>query len=118
MSANVSWNFRLSIREGQFDNFNTLMTEMVESTQAESGTLVYEWFLSEDKTTCHIYERYAESDSVMVHLGNFGSKFAARFLEYLEPTSLTVYGDPTDQVRGALEGLGPVYLGLVGGFTR
>lgn len=118
MSANVSWNLRLSIRDGQFANFNVLMAEMVESTQSEAGTLMYEWFLNEDKNTCHIYERYADSDAVMAHLGNFGAKFAARFLEYLEPTSLSVYGDPTDQVRGALEGLGPVYLGLVSGFTR
>ena len=118
MSENVSWNLRVSIREGQLDNFNALMAEMVESTQAESGTLMYEWFLSEDKTTCHIYERYADSAAVMAHLGNFGSKFAARFLEYMEPTELRVYGNPTDEVRGGLEGLGPVYLGLVGGFTR
>ncbi len=118
MSANISWNLRVSIREGQLDNFNSLMSEMVESTQSEDGTLMYEWFLSEDKNTCHIYERYADSDAVMAHLGNFGSKFAARFLEYMEPTELRVYGDPTDEVRGGLEGLGPVYLGLVGGFTR
>ena len=80
MSENISWNLRVSIREGQLDNFNALMSEMVESTQSEVGALMYEWFLSEDKTTCHIYERYADSDAVMAHLGNFGSNFATRFL--------------------------------------
>ena len=118
MSSSVSWNLRVSIKDGQFDNFNALMAEMVEATQAESGTLMYEWFLSEDKGTCHLYERYVDSAAVMVHLGNFGSKFAARFLEYLEPNQMTVYGDPSDEVRAGLEGLGPVYLGLIGGFAR
>ncbi len=45
MSANVPWNLRLSIREDQFDNFDALISEVVESTQAESGTLMYDWFL-------------------------------------------------------------------------
>ena len=118
MSSIVSWNLRLSIKDGQLDNFNALMEEMVEATQEESGTLMYEWFLGENSDTCHIYERYADSDAVMAHLGNFGARFAERFLTYLEPTNFTVYGNPSDQVRGALEGLGPTYMGLIGGFAR
>ncbi len=70
------------------------------------------------RTVCHIYERYADSDAALVHLGNFGAKFAERFLECFEPTSLFVYGEPSDEARAALDGLGAVYLGTVGGFSR
>ena len=118
MSDNVSWNLRLSIQDGQLDNFLALMAEMVDSTQTESGTLSYEWFLNEDKVNCHINEKYADSDAVMVHLGNFGSKFAARLMEYVEVNSISVYGNPSDQVRGGLAGLNPVYHELIGGFAR
>lgn len=117
MSAVVSWNLRVSVREGRLKEFRSLMHEMVKSTRMESGTLAYEWFLSEDKNTCHLYERYADSDAVMAHLGNFGPKFASRFLEYVEPTSLCVYGEPTDEVRAALKGFGAEHLGTFGGFS-
>ena len=52
------------------------------------------------------------------HLTNFGANFAERFLACLEPTSLTVYGDPTDDAREALDGFGASYLGTLGGFHR
>jgi hypothetical protein len=54
----------------------------------------------------------------MVHLGNFGSKFADRFLACFEPTSLSVYGEPSAEARAALDGLGAAYLGWLGGFNR
>lgn len=118
MSTVVSWNLQLSVREGRLDDFRSLMDDMVKSTRTESGTLIYEWFLSEDRTVCHIYERYADSNAAMAHLDNFGSKFADRFLDCVEPTSLCVYGEPTDAVRAALDGLAAVYLGTFGGFSR
>ncbi len=118
MSTVVSWNLQLSVREGRLDDARALMHEMVESTREEAGTQSYEWFLSEDGTVCHIYERYADSDAAMAHLGNFGSKFAERFLECFEPTALCVYGEPSDDARAALDGFGAVYLGTLGGFSR
>ncbi|MCH8158608.1 MAG: antibiotic biosynthesis monooxygenase [Proteobacteria bacterium] len=118
MSTIVSWNLRVSIRDGHFDEFKALMKEMVDSTRKESGTLAYEWFLSEDSKSCHIYERYSDSDAVMIHLGSFGSNFADRFLECVEPKSMMVYGEPTDAVRTALEGFGAEFLSTFGGFSH
>ena len=64
MSTIISWNLQVSIHDGRFDEFKSLMQEMVESTQKETGTLAYEWFLSEDSKSCHVYERYSDSDAV------------------------------------------------------
>ena len=62
VSDNVFWVVELAIIPGQLDAFKALMNEMVAATQAdEPGALNYEWFISEDGTTCHIYERYADS---------------------------------------------------------
>ena len=116
--SKVSWNLQLSVRTGQLSAARELMNEMVEATQDEPGTLLYEWFLSDDGSTCHINEGYTDSDAVMVHLGNFGSKFMDRFLACFEPTSLSVYGDPSADARAALDGFGAAYLGTFGGFAR
>ncbi len=118
MSDIVSWNLQMSVREGQLSNARELMSEMVESTRGEPGTLGYEWFLGASGTVCHVHEQYADSDAAMVHLGNFGAKFAERFLQCFEPTDLYVYGEPIDEVRATLDGFGAVYLGTFGGFRR
>ena len=118
MSDIVSWNLQTSVREGQLSAARDLMPEMVEGTRGEAGTLGYEWFMGGDGTVCHIYERYADSDAALIHLGNFDAKFAERFLQYFEPTALFVYGEPSGEVRATLDGFGAVYLGTFGGFSR
>ena len=118
MSDTVSWNLQMSVRDGQLGDARELMPEMVESTRGEPGTLGYEWFLDADGTVCHVYERYADSDAAMVHLGTFGAKFAERTFQCFEVTALYVYGEPSDEVKAALDGLGAVYLGTFGGFSR
>ena len=118
MSDTVSLNLQMSVREGQLSDARDLMPQMVEATRGEAGTLGYEWFLGGDGTVCHIQERYADSGAAVVHFGNFGAKFAERFLACFEPTCLYVYGEPSDEARAALDGFGAVYLGTLGGFSR
>jgi quinol monooxygenase YgiN len=118
VSDNVSWSIHTSVIEGRLDDARDLMSEMVESSRGEAGTIGYEWFLNEDGTVCHIKDRYADSGAAMVHLGNFGHNFAERFMECFEVTAFFVYGEPNDEVRGAISDFGPVYLGTFGGFNR
>ncbi len=118
MSNNVSWNLQLSINDGKLDDFRALMEEMVAATANEAGCLAYEWFISEDGTTCHINERYVDSGALMVHLGNFGANFAERFMACVTPTAFSVYGDASSDVREALAGFGPAHYGPFGGFSR
>jgi hypothetical protein len=118
MSREVSWNLQLTVRDGQLDTVRALMGEMVASTLEESGALGYEWYLGEDGTTCHIHERYTDSEAALAHAGNFGSLFAERFFACFEPTCLSVYGRPTAEVRAALDPLGASYYGPLGGFSR
>ncbi len=116
---NVHWLLAVDINDGKGDDFTALMAEMVKATQAdEPNAMIYEWLISGDGKQCHIYERYTDSAATMVHLGNFGSKFAERFLSLCAPTGLTVYGDPDAQVREALAGMGAVHMEQLGGFAR
>jgi quinol monooxygenase YgiN len=119
MSDNVSWVFEVAIKSGELDNFKAVMKDMVEATQAnEPNAMNYEWFISEDNKSCHLCERYADSAAVMTHLGNFGEKFAERFMATVDPTRLMVYGNASDEVKEALSGFGAVHLTSIGGFAR
>lgn len=118
MSNTISWNLQLSVRDGKLDDARELMKEMVAATEEEPGAQGYEWFLSYDGKKCHLNERYSDSEALMVHLGNFGSRFAERFLACFEPTKLSVYGKPSADARAVLDGFGATYLGWLGGFNR
>lgn len=119
MSDYVAWMLELNIREGELENLKALIQEMVESTRAnEPGTVNYEWSFDAAEKTCHIWERYADSAAAMAHIGNFGEKFAERFMAALEPTSFTLYGHPSEEVREALSAFGAVHMAPVGGFAR
>ncbi|MFT5501558.1 MAG: quinol monooxygenase YgiN [Woeseiaceae bacterium] len=119
MNDSVFWMLDLQVVEGQEAALHSLMAEMVKATQAnEPGTLVYEWNLSEDGTVCHLFERYSDSEALMIHLGSFGEKFAERFLAVLNPIRFFVYGSPSDAVKDALAGFNPVYMQSLAGFAR
>jgi quinol monooxygenase YgiN len=119
MSDAVSWVLELSVKDGQLDAFKALAREMSETTQAdEPGATHYEWYTNDDGKTVHVYERYADSAATMVHLGNFGAKFAERFMACVDLGRFMVYGDPSAEVRDALAGLGAAHMTQFAGFAR
>ena len=118
MTENVYWVLELAINPGRFEDLKTLMAAMVEATQRnEAGALNYEWAISDDQKSCHIYERYQDSAAVMVHLKSFGDHFATRFAELGTPTRFVIYGTPSAQVKEAL-GANVVYMAPFMGFSR
>ena len=117
MTGSVHWLAELTIKDGQFDNFKAVMKDMVEAVQTEAGTTHYEWFISDDLKTCHVYERYADSAAVLTHSASFG-KFSERFLDAVAPTRVVVYGDPSAEVREGLKAFAPTYMAQIGGFAR
>ena len=119
MSDAVSWVLELNVKDGQLDAFKALAQEMSEATQAdEPGATHYEWYIDADGTTIHIFERYVDDAATMVHLGNFGAKFAERFLGCVDPQRLMVYGDPSAEAREALAGFGAAHMTQFAGFAR
>ena len=119
MSDHVSWLLELSVKDGQLDDFRALMKDMVGVTRDnEPGTLNYEWSISDDGATVHIYERYTDSAATMVHLASFGANFAERFLGCVDVTGFDIYGEPSDDVKDAFAQMSPSYFGPWGGFAR
>jgi quinol monooxygenase YgiN len=118
MTQAFSFVVHCKIQDGQLEALRELMGELVASAQSEPGTLIYEWFLGDGGTTCHVLERYADSAAALLHVSKFGEQFAERFVALAPPTGVTVYGDPSPEVRGALDGFGATWLEPFGGFAR
>lgn len=119
MENEVYWNLELSIKAGKYDDLLTLVGDMSAHTKAnEDGTLNYEWTVNAEKSECHVYERYADSNALLTHMGGFKEHFAGRFFDALDIKRWHVYGNASDQVKEAMTPLGAVFLDRVGGFTR
>ncbi len=118
MKEHVSWVIELAVKPGQLDSFKELMEEMVAGTSTEAKTLNYEWYISGDDGTVHIFEKYASSEAMVTHVTGFMEKWAGRFMECVDPTRFMVYGDPSEAARELLAAFGPTHLAAWGGFAR
>lgn len=109
----------LAIKPGHYEEFVEVanyMSEVVHST--ESAAQVYEWTVSQDKTTCHILERYSSSEATLAHSTLFREQFAEKLGTVAEIKGLHVYGNPNDELI-KLWGLSESgYYQPVAGFSR
>jgi quinol monooxygenase YgiN len=118
MDGHVSWVIELAVKDGALAAFKELRDDMVSGTSTEPETLGYEWYISADERTVHIFEKYDSSESMVTHVTGFLQKWAERFLASVDVTRFVVYGDPSPAAREILDGFGAEYLGPWGGFSR
>jgi quinol monooxygenase YgiN len=118
MSDAVSWAVDVSIKAGQLDAFKALVEEMVQWSRADSDTLSYEWFLNEDNTSCHIYERYASSAAALAHVKIFIERYAEPFMGTVDMKGMTVFGPAEAELKGIMGGFGANFMGQFNGFAR
>ena len=105
----ISWWVELAIRPGCLDAFETLTGEMVASTRTESGVLAYQRFVSDDRQTVHVHERYENSDAAIAHLVKFTALFGERYASLVERKRFVVFGEPSDALRTLLDRYGASY---------
>ena len=117
MSDEVFWLYEVAVKPGQASPLRKLMAELIESARGEPGALAYQWSLSDDDRTAHIYERYTDSAATLTHIAAFRETFAQRFLAAVELTRVVVYGTPNAEVRDALMAMHPVYMSAIAGFA-
>jgi quinol monooxygenase YgiN len=105
----ISWWVELIVRSGCLDQFETLTAEMVVATRTESGVLAYQRFISEDRQTVYVHERYKDSDAAVTHLVKFVATFGERYGRLIERKRFLVFGNPSDQLRAILDKYGATY---------
>lgn len=108
----------VSVPAEKLNDFNVLMDELVARTDKEPGTLVYEWYATEDKLVWHIIERYADAENGDLHVKGFAENYAGRFFELVDSCKAIVSNNATPYIRGVLEGISPLYISQQGGFNR
>jgi quinol monooxygenase YgiN len=117
MSTAISWVFEAAINPDGLDEYSALAREIsADNEAAEPGQVIFEWFI--DDHDVHIYERYDDSDTALFHVQRFVENFAGRFLSLCTPTRMSVYGEPSDELKAALTGFNPRYLGTLAGHAR
>jgi quinol monooxygenase YgiN len=121
MQERVSWVNELAVKDGKLETFRELMEEMVSGAKDQPGTLSYEWYISDDGSTVHVVETYANSAAVVAHHVSEGfalKNWAGRFMECVDVTRVNAYGDPDASAREILDRLGATYHSAWGGFSR
>ena len=118
MEGHVSWILECAVKDGQLETYRELMDEMVAGTSTEPETLAYEWYISGDEQTVHLFEKYADSEAMIAHVTGFLEKWAERFTACVDFTRFVVYGDPSPAAREILDHWGAKYLAPWGGFSR
>ena len=118
MSEHISWHVELQVKPGQLDTLRTLTNEMVEAVKSEPGALIYERYVSDDRQTVHVFERYVDASAAVAHLAAFGKAYGERLLKTIDRKRFTVFGTPTVELRQFLDPLGATYATAFAGFSR
>ena len=117
MGTVISWVFEAAIKPDGVDDYRALGREITADNEAaEPGQMIFEWFI--DGHDVHIYERYTDSAAAVTHVQRFVANFGERFLNLCTPTRMSVYGEPSDELKEAIAGFNPRYLGPAAGHAR
>lgn len=75
------------------DRFRTMSEAMVAVSRAEPGTVVYDWYLDDARTTGVLYEAYASRDALDAHTaGAVFTELAPQYLDALRVISVDAFG--------------------------
>jgi quinol monooxygenase YgiN len=98
---------RLKIRDGQLEGFKRQAAEMMRQTkETDTGTLAYDWYLSEDGTECEVHERYVDADALVEHAFHVHEARDALFAEYAYDHKMAFYGEPSPKLAGLVDKIG------------
>lgn len=97
---------RLKIHDGRLQDFRVLAARVMEAVRAQdSGTLQFDWFMSEDQRECVARETYRDSEAFLEHLQNV-EELVGELLG-LGDLSIEMYGSPSDALLEATAALSP-----------
>jgi len=93
------------IKEGKLGEFKELIPQFISAVkEKDPGTIIYEWYLDEERMECVVLESYADSDAVMAHVANVGG-LLQKSAEFGDLT-LEVFGNPSNELLKVFESIG------------
>jgi quinol monooxygenase YgiN len=98
---------RLKVRDGQLDGFKRQAAEMMrQARERDTGTLAYDWFLSEDGTECEVREAYVDADALFEHAFHVREARDVLFAEFAYDHKMAFYGDPSPRLVELVDKVG------------
>ena len=99
----------LVVNDGQLEAFKSIAQSMTSVSQAEPGTLGYEWFVSRDGKQFRLIETYTDAHAVEAHfIGPVVQELVPELAAVSSVDGCEVYGDPGPKVMEMATGLGAV----------
>jgi quinol monooxygenase YgiN len=119
MKKPVFFTVSLGIMDGRRPAFESTAREMVAATGQESGTLAYEFCVSDDGTQCRLLEGYIDADAAAAHLtGPVVTGLVPKLLESTTLEGFEVYGDTSPQLVQIVANFGARIFGNFHGYRR
>jgi len=107
-----------TVKDGQLDEFTHVAEAMTAASQAEPGTLGYEWFASADGKCFRLLETYVDAAAVEAHFTGPALQLVPKIAATCSVDLLEVYGDPGPTVMAMVGGLGGLVYGFKFGLDR
>jgi quinol monooxygenase YgiN len=97
----------LKVREGKLEEFKRQAAEMMRQTRdKDTGTLAYDWFVSNDGTECEVREAYVDADALVDHAFHVREARNALFAESAYDHRMAFYGEPSPRLQELVNGIG------------
>jgi quinol monooxygenase YgiN len=98
---------RLKVRDGQLEGFKRQAAEMMrQALEKDTGTLAYDWYLSEDGTECEVREAYVDADALVEHAFHVREARDVLFADFAHDHRMTFYGDPSPRLVELVDKVG------------
>ena len=98
---------RLKVRDGKLEGFKRQAAEMMRQTrEKDTGTLAYDWFLSNDGTECEVREAYVDADALVDHAFHVREARDALFAEFAYDHKMAFYGEPSPRLVELVDKIG------------
>jgi quinol monooxygenase YgiN len=97
----------LKVRDGQLEGFKRQAAEILRQTrEKDTGTLAYDWFLSDDGTKCEVREVYVDADALVQHALNVREAREVLYAEFAYDHKMAFYGEPSPRLVALVEKFG------------
>jgi quinol monooxygenase YgiN len=98
---------RLKVREGKVEEFKQQAAELMRQTrEKDTGTLAYDWFLSQDGRECEVRESYVNADALVDHAFHVREARDALFASFAYDHRMALYGEPSPRLLELVNRIG------------
>ena len=119
LEKTVRLSVEATLAEGSEEKFREVAKAMTAASEAEPGTLGYEWFFSADGRQCRLLETYVDSAAVLAHFrGPAVTQLVPQLMPLCHIDRFEIYGDPGPEVAAMAGGFGARIFSYWKGISR